>query len=373
MNVVVIVPTYNEKDNIERLIKQIFKVSRSIKNHQISVLVVDDNSPDGTAQIVTNLQKKYKRLYLITGEKEGLGKAYLRGMDYASKKLNAEVMFEHDADFSHDPNEIPNFLKKIDAGYDLVIGSRYIPGGSIPANWGVHRIIFSVVGNWLVRTALLHFNHHDWTTGYRAIRTPLYKKIRKELDDFKGYTFQVSFLHKAFLNNARVAETPIHFKDRVHGESKIGSEYIINLLKYLIETNIKNPPRQLRFVIVGTTGFLVQTTIFTIVWKIIGIEPSLATIVGAEFAIMSNFILNNFWTFSDRKLDRKISVLIPKFISFNVLSFGSPIIQWITVKTTNTYISTTDLATWIAYITGIFIGLVVNYLVYSKIIWRKKV
>lgn len=372
MKVVVIVPTYNEKDNIEELIREIFKVSKKVSNHEISVLVVDDNSPDGTAQVVESLQKRFKNLHMITGKKEGLGRAYMRGMDYASKKLGAEVMFEHDADFSHDPKEIPNFLSKIDEGNDLVIGSRYIPGGSIPANWGIHRILFSVLGNWLVRITLFHFEHHDWTTGYRAIRTSLYKKVRKELDDFKGYTFQVSFLHKAFLKGAKVAETPIHFKDRVKGESKIGGEYIINLLKYLFIATIQNPPRQLRFVIVGGTGFVIQTVIFTIFWKNFGVDPSIATIIGAEFAIMSNFILNNFWTFSDRKLELSLQVLIPKFLSFNVLSFGSPIIQWATITSVVTFISSSDIATWIAYITGIFIGLIFNYAIYNKVIWRKK-
>lgn len=321
--------------------------------------------------MLSNSFKKYKRLELITGKKEGLGRAYLRGMKHASSKMKADVMFEMDADFQHDPREIPNFMKKMDEGYDMVVGSRYMKGGSIPANWGLHRILFSVVGNWIVRLALLNFSHKEWTNGYRAIKTDTFKKIYKELDDFKGYTFQVSFLHKAFQSGAKVAEIPIHFGDRIHGESKLSGEYIFNLLRYLIDTNIQNPPRQFKFLIVGGTGFVIQTVIFTALWKSFGLAPSTATIVGAEFAIISNFILNNFWTFSDRKLDVSPEVLIPKFLSFNVLSFGSPLIQWATVEGTNRFIYSSDLATWIAYIAGIFIGLIFNYLMYSKVIWRK--
>jgi len=129
MKVVIIIPTYNEKENIGLLITALHEASQQFSQHTSHLLVVDDNSPDGTAAEVKAKQKKYKNLHLITGKKEGLGKAYLRGMDYASDKLGAEVMFEMDADFSHDPKLIPKFLEKIDQGYDLVVGSRYTSGG----------------------------------------------------------------------------------------------------------------------------------------------------------------------------------------------------------------------------------------------------
>jgi len=372
MKVVVIVPTYNEKENIGRLIDELEQVFKKVTKHHMHILVVDDNSPDGTQAVVKTSQKKYKNVHLITGKKEGLGKAYFRGMEYASQNLKAEVMFEMDADFQHDPALIPSFLSKIDQGYDLVIGSRYIKGGSIPKNWGLHRKLFSVFGNLIVRTMLFNFSHHDWTTGYRAVRTTLYQKLADQMAEFKGYTFQVSFLHKAFLAGAKVTEVPMHFKDRVYGKSKIGSEYIINLLGYLIKTDLTNPPRFLRFLVVGTTGFIIQTVIFTYLWKATGMDPALATIVGAEFAIISNFVLNNFWTFSDRKLSMDPKTLITKFISFNALSFGSPIIQWLTIKAANNFINTTDLVTSIAYITGIFLGLIWNYAMYSKVVWKNK-
>lgn len=336
----------------------------------MGVLVVDDNSPDGTADIVKAKQKKYKNVHLISGKKEGLGQAYLRGMKYASEKLGAEVMMEMDADFQHNPKLIPSFMAKIDEGFDLVIGSRYIKGGSIPHNWGVHRKIFSVLGNLIVRVMLFNFGHRDWTTGYRALRTPLYKKVRNELEEFKGYTFQVSFLHKAFLSGAKITEVPMNFLDRIRGESKIGGEYVINLLKYLIVSDLTNPPRFLRFLVVGTTGFLIQTILFSFFWKGLGFAPNMSTAFGAEFAIISNFILNNFWTFSDRRMKLGLNV-IPKFLSFNVLSLGSVLIQFLTVSSFNLFAGNSDLITWIGYISGIFLGLIWNYTVYNKIIWRK--
>jgi dolichol-phosphate mannosyltransferase len=369
MKVTIIIPTYNELENIEKLIKTVFPITNKIKNHDIHLLIVDDNSPDGTLNVVKKLEAKYPKLHHITGQKEGLGKAYLRGMKYASEKLKAEVMFEMDADFSHDPKRIPEFLKKIDAGNDLVVGSRYIDGGSIPDNWGFHRKIFSVLGNLIVRGMLLNFKHHDWTTGYRAIRTPLYLKIRHELEDFKGYTFQVSFLHKALLSGAKVVETPINFVDRRYGKSKIGSEYIINLLGYLITTNIKNPPRVFRFLVVGTLGFIINS-IGLAVFQRFGLKASVASAIGAEIAIVSNFIWNNLWTFSDQKIT-SVKQLPKKFALFNLSSFGSVVIQFVTIEGCTRILGNTQIIVWSSYILGVFFGLIWNYTMYNLLIWKK--
>src|SRR5687767_9150889 len=133
MKVVVIIPTYNEKENIERLIpileEEIFP---KIKKHEFHILVVDDNSPDGTADAVKTLAKKYSNIKLNEGENKGLGAAYVRGMKYAVDEMKADVVFEFDADHSHDPTKIPVFMDKIDEGFDMVIGTRYSQGGSIP-------------------------------------------------------------------------------------------------------------------------------------------------------------------------------------------------------------------------------------------------
>jgi len=114
MKAIVIIPTYNEKGNIERIIPTVEEVFKEVKNYETGILIVDDSSPDGTSEIVKNLMKKYDNLHLLVGEKNGLGAAYLRGMTYAIDNLNADVMFEMDADFFHDPKKIPDFLKKID-------------------------------------------------------------------------------------------------------------------------------------------------------------------------------------------------------------------------------------------------------------------
>src|SRR3989344_6677638 len=151
MKLVVILPTYNEGENIITLLDALHEVLVGRNDYTISYLVVDDNSPDGTKELVTEYQKKHKDVFLVTGKKEGLGKAMVRGMTYAVTHLKADYLLQMDADLSHDPMVIPQFFRAIGSGADFVIGSRYIPGGSIPENWGIHRKIFSIVGNAIVR------------------------------------------------------------------------------------------------------------------------------------------------------------------------------------------------------------------------------
>ena len=240
MKVVIVIPTYNEKGNIERLVSILEEdIFPKIKKHDMNILVVDDNSPDGTSDEVRKLMKKWENIDLSLSEKRGLGAAYVRGMSYAIEKMKAEVLFELDADLSHDPKKIPEFLKKIDEGFDMVIGTRYSQGGSIPKNWGVNRKIQSIVGNLVVKTILMRFWIHDWTGGFRALRSEVFLKEKKELTAFRGYTFQVSFLHKAVRDGFKVAEIPFHFTDRTLVRSKIvPTEYIVDLLKYVIRARI---------------------------------------------------------------------------------------------------------------------------------------
>lgn len=368
MKVVIVIPTYNEAENIERLIEALQKSCEEFPQHEASLLVVDDNSPDGTGEIVKKLQKENTNLHILTGRKRGLGYAYLRGMDYALEELKADVLFEIDADFQHDPKEVPEFMKKIYQGYDFVIGSRYIKGGSIPKNWDLTRKINSKAGNLLVRIILTTLSIHDWTSGYRAIRSSVYKKVRKELVSFNGYTFQVAFLYKAIKNGTKVAEIPIQFKEREFGKSKIGVEYIKNLLIYLAKTKFREivTPRFLKFLVVGTIGFIINTVVLEVLVKL-KVRPSLAGATGAELAIISNFILNNLWTFKEYKIT-SIKQIPGKFIIFNIAAFGSVVIQFLTIETGTRLFG---LGTYrIFYVLGVGIGLVWNYFMYNRVVWK---
>lgn len=369
MKITIIVPTYNERENIGPLIEELEKIISNQTNHSINILVVDDNSPDKTQDVINNKMTKFKNLSMITGNKEGLGKALLRGMEHASYKWGSDYFIQMDADFSHDPKVIPMMIKKAEnQGYDFIVGARYIPGGSIPNNWGIHRKILSVYGNYFIRLVLNHKKVHDWTTGYRMIKSNIFEKVKHELTDFSGYTYQASFLHKAVHQKAKIGEVPINFIDRKYGRSKMTGEYFKNMLKYIVSSRIYEfiSPNFLKVCIVGVVGFIINT-IGLEVFVGLGLHPSIAAAIGAEVAIFSNFTLNNFWSFKERKLQRKN---VPaKFIQFNLMSFGSVVIQAGTI-----FIGTHLFGFYtyrIFYVIGVLLGLIWNYTVYSKVIWKK--
>jgi dolichol-phosphate mannosyltransferase len=370
MKVVVILPTYNERENILVLLDRIRTVVQKIKSHSFLYLIVDDNSPDGTSETVKSYQKKYKDVFLVNGKKEGLGKALLKGMNYAVDKLDAEILVQMDADLSHNPEAIPKMLEAIDNGADFVVGSRYIPGGSIPNNWGLQRKIFSIMGNAVVRFGLGFPAIHDWTGGYRVYKRIYFEKIAPQMGEHRGYVYQIAFLHKAQLGGAKIVEVPINFSDRKYGISKIVfSEYIKKIFEYIITAKIdaiRNGSFG-KFLVVGTIGFIINTVILELAVRF-GLHPALGSAIGAEIAIISNFILNNNWTFNQHKIEGKRQIF--KFLQFNLTSLGAVIIQsgtvWIGVYLTNKGLY----RLW--YIVGVGIGLVWNYFMYSRVIWRKK-
>ncbi len=216
--IVIVLPTYNEAGNIVELLNEIHK--QKIPKYEIHVLVVDDNSPDGTAELVRSYPSK--RVHLVIRQaKEGLGKAYTFGMQYALSNLNPSIVMEMDADFSHDPNDIGLLVNAITEGADFVIGSRYIDGGSIPEDWGMHRVLISKTANVATRTILGIQGITDCSGGFRAIKADLLRRIG--LDDFtvKGYAFQAILLDAALQQGAIVKEIPISFSNRKLGDSKM--------------------------------------------------------------------------------------------------------------------------------------------------------
>lgn len=369
MKVVVVIPTYNERENIVVLLTQLSKVFQADKTHSISYLVVDDTSPDGTAKAVATYQKTHKNVSLISGKKQGLGKALLRGMTEAFEQLGADVVLQMDADLSHDPKVAPQLLAAIDHGATFAVGSRYIPGGAIPENWGLVRKVYSIIGNSIVRFGLWHTGVRDWTGGYRAYTKKFFEASRAEMTRHSGYVFQIAFLHKSIHHGAIVKEIPFHFTDRLYGHSKIApAEYIFNIYKYIAVSRFQEIVKRsfFKFAVVGTIGFIINTVILEIMVRM-GLHPALGSAAGAELAIISNFILNNAWTFGDRKVTGLR--MLPKFLQFNVTSLGALIIQ-----TASVWVGTAlfgNAVYFVSYIVGVGIGLIWNYTMYSKVIWKK--
>lgn len=374
MKAVVVLPTYNEKDNVNKIIPFLEEeVFPHVKNHDMAILVADDNSPDGTAEEVKKLQKKYKNIDMSQGPKKGLGAAYIRGMSYAIDNMKADILFEMDADGQHDARKIPDFLKEIDKGADMVVGTRYSAGGSIPANWPPQRKAFSIVANLFVRTVFMKFSIHDWTGGYRALKKEVFLKEKKELENFNGYIFQISFLHKVIRDGFKVAEVPFHFSDRTLGSSKIAPlGYIVDVLKFVILTRITEILTGSfgKFLVVGGLGFVINAVILKVLVDQFHYNPSVANLVGAAAAIFSNFNLNNLWTFKEHKIQGMGQYLWKMLQFYATSAFGVIVIQTGTIFVLDHIFGTKYYFYY--FILGTFFILIWNFFIYSKFIWRKK-
>jgi len=239
----VILPAYQEAGNIKILIPNIFKQAESIETHELHIVVVDDNSPDGTADLIGEMMRTHGNLHLLTGERRGLGEAYKRGMAYALAHLNPHLIFQMDADFQHDPSLLPLFTALANYGFSLVIGSRFVVGGSTP-NFPWHRRWVSILGTRLVRWFGGLPPLADCTSGYRCIRADLLARCDFKTLPARGYSFQSLLLFELMRNGARVIEVPILFGERKQGESKLSLRDKIEFLVELVRLRYKRARRQ---------------------------------------------------------------------------------------------------------------------------------
>jgi dolichol-phosphate mannosyltransferase len=351
MKITVILPTYNERVNIEKLIpileEEIFP---RIKGHDMHILVVDDNSPDGTAQEVKEFTKKWKNIAILLGEKHGLGAAYVRGMHYACDEMQAEAVIEFDADFQHDPHDIPSLIDALDKGADYVIGSRYIKGGRIPKEWGIHRKIISLFGGLFAQIILWKWSIHDMTSGFKLTKTSLLRKVDLDHLYSKYYAYKLHILHDVLLQRPKVTEVPIIFHERKEGSSKITRKDLFDSFRVVMLLRVRDSKRLIKFLVVGGTGFIVQvitqestihlgiaasiTNILInngLVKDFTAVSHSIGAGFGAESAIISNFLFNNFWTFNDTRNLKEKSPFLIRAAKFNLASFGSILIQSLAV------------------------------------------
>ena len=223
----IVIPTYNESDNLPDLVDAVFDVAP-----EVHILVVDDNSPDGTGVLADEMARRDVRVHVIHREgKLGLGTAYIAGFKWALERAYPRV-FEMDADFSHQPRYIPEFLKAADSA-DLVLGTRYIRGGGTEG-WSMLRSFISRAGNLYARL-ILWMGFHDLTGGFKCFRREVLEAL--DLDNIKstGYAFQIELTYRAHKAGFRIVETPIIFPDRTRGQSKMSQgivwEAMINVIK----------------------------------------------------------------------------------------------------------------------------------------------
>ena len=234
MKTLIIIPTYNEHDNLRPLLQEIF----SYVPHT-DILIVDDNSPDGTGELADELSSENPHVHVLhRAGKLGLGTAYIAGFKYAIEH-NYDLGFEMDADFSHDPRYLPDFLKAIENA-DLVIGSRYIPGGATP-NWSFLRRFISGGGNLFARF-MLGIPVHDCTAGFRCYRRKVLESIGLDTIQAQGYAFQVELAYRTTRQGFKVVETPIVFMDRRVGKSKMTHTIFLEGFFWVLRTRFRKQP-----------------------------------------------------------------------------------------------------------------------------------
>ncbi len=235
MKVVVCIPTYNERESIRWIVEEIFNLSVE----ELFVVVIDDNSPDGTSAVVEEIAKRYphKVRLIQRREKLGLGSAYKAGFQMALE-LEAELIVEMDADGSHDPKELPKLIAPAAGDFDLVIGSRRIPGGRI-IGWGIHRRLMSSGAMWFSRI-ILGLKSRDVTSGFRCYRRGVVRKLLAVGISSGGYAFQEETLYRCQQHGFRIAEVPITFRERRFGSTKLSWKDIAEFFKVMLRLRFQD-------------------------------------------------------------------------------------------------------------------------------------
>lgn len=369
-HVVIAIPTYNEADCIEKTLSDLNKEIKNIKDFKISILVFDSNSSDKTVEKIKQAQKLYPNLHLEQEpQKTGLGSAYIQAMQFAMTKLNADIIFEFDADGSHQPKYIRPMLEKIKQGADVVVGSRYVKGGSMPKDWGLHRKLLSGVGNIIAR-CVLSPKYKDLTSGFRATKTSFLKKIDLPNLLSKDYAYKLQLFWELHQLKAKIVEHPIEFIDREKGDSKLPKNSIKDALRVVFTLRYRKLKNYIKMCCIGVSSLAAQLAIFNLLRLII--TPAIANSIGVEVAVIMNFIFNNHFTFKDQKIKKsQRKKLIGKFIQFNIASLGSMAIQAITVHGFIMLFGRHAMWENVGVITGILLGSVLNYFIYSRLIWKE--
>ncbi len=384
---VIVIPTYNEATQTPKMIDHLFKKTfPTIKDWNCVLFYVDGNSPDGTAEVIRSKQKKYPNLkLLVETKKEGIGAAYVKAFTYAMDKLKADAVIEFDGDFQHPPKTVKLMLDQVSLGYDYVLGSRKIKGGSNPKGWGFKRLFLSEMGGLVARTILFFptrnfFRVTDPTTGLKATRV---KGFADTIDMKHLYTksfgYKLEFLYKTIQLGAKVKEVPLKFGLREAGESKIEPQTAKEIFRTVIHLRLNDLTTRkfIKFGTIGLFGFVINklgldffSGVLSKFIPIVGVRNTFANAFAAEFSIISNFTFNNLWTFKNEKLffGRR---LIKKFAAFNLSSVLSGIVLPSLVIGAGTHFFGDEYRTLFLILGVGFITVPLNWFVYNKVIWKK--
>ena len=371
MKVVNMLATFNEKDNVGPMVETLEKIARKRPDDEFITLVVDSHSPDGTGKVVQSLAKDKKNLFLLETPR-GLGISLIEGYKYAMEKLGADVVIPNDCDFQWDPELIPQMLEKINEGYDVVVPSRHIKGGR--DNFNAFRKLTHFISNTL-------FNYYwagihevkDLAGNFKAIRVKnILEKVNFDKLNVRGFVIQSTMIYELSKTGAKFVEVPAVYGERRAGEAKVG--FNTQFIKDIFET-VKNSTkirieRSQRFAKYATTGLISYgiTALFLEVFYRLGLSPGWAASAASEISIIFNFVVNNLWTFREKKITswKKIPV---KFVQFNFTSLGAVLLQGLVVGGLAALFGDQ----WRQFYLIIAVACVVvpyNYTMYNVFIWK---
>lgn len=301
--VVVVIPTYNERENLGSLLEALQEQFGRM-HHSMHILVVDDNSPDGTAEVAREAGRRWGNVRLLSGEKRGLGVAYVRGFEHALHEMGADAVMQMDADFSHNPADVPRLVAPLEADADFVIGSRYVRGGQAPENWGPLRRGISWVANLGARFIAGLYGVHDCTNGFRAIRGSLLDRI--ELTDAapRGYAILMYLVYQAQSLGGRVREVPVSFSNRARGESKLRLTDVVEFFINAWWIRYDRRDKFYRLAAGGLSGMAANIAAIAALRELAGLPAILASALAIEVSVVYSFAWRDFWALAARRRSR---------------------------------------------------------------------
>jgi dolichol-phosphate mannosyltransferase len=351
----IIIPTYNERENITPLVE---RLSRTLEGRKYEVLFIDDNSKDGTVDVIADLSTKYPVKAIVRASERGLATAVLHGFKFAQGNIIGVM----DADLQHPPEINANLIKAIENGADMAIASRYIPGGGVP-NWGLLRRIISKGASSIA---------HLFLPASRKVKDPMsgFFMFRGEGIDqivFKpiGYKILLELLIIGKFKN--VVEVPFIFEDRSSGRSKMKAKQQIDYLKHIFSLMRRKGEltRLLKFIAVGLSGVLVNMGVLWLVNTLSHWSGYFALIPGIEVSIITNFLLNDFFTFSDRRTG-KLKSFFGRLLKYNLIALSGAVINYGVAA----ILFTIGLNIYLANFIGIVVAFVWNYFFSTSWAWK---
>lgn len=340
--VVVVLPTLNEKHNLEQFVGDVLDQEKNLPGCEIEVVISDSGSTDGTAEIAQNLSKKNPKVHFISVG-PGLGVGLIEGQKYSLENLSPDILAQIDADGQVEIDVLVRLVRTIEQGYDLALGSRFVPGGK--NKLALSRRIFSAGASLVYRILVGPWSIKEVTNSARAFTPELFRKINLHKLPWKERTFiiQPAFLNEAILAGAKFKEVPLVFKNRAEGYSKNKTvNYTYDVITYSIDARLKKwgisfpffyytrrAKTIVKFGVVGFIGTLVDFLFYNLFIAFVGLMPATSKGISTEIAILNNFSLNNIWTFRHRKTKTN---LWQKLGIFNLVSLGGLAIGVVIVK-----------------------------------------